>query len=193
MAEPSRDAAPGPTRLEPSGGRAHRVESPFRWPERVDREWAWGGATGAGVRVCILDSGVELDHPLVGERRAAPWPCRSTRTASAQSTTTPKATSADTARPAPAIVRALAPDCEIVSVRVLGAGYKGSGPVLLAGLRWSIEQGFDVVNMSLSTTKSQFAARPARARRHAPTSAARCSSRRRTTCPWRAIRGASRP
>jgi subtilisin family serine protease len=55
------------------------------------------------------------------------------------------------------VVRSLAPECEIVSVRVLGAGFKGSGGVLLAGLRWSIEQGFDVINMSLSTTKSQFA------------------------------------
>src|SRR2546426_5607576 len=27
---------------------------------------SWGGATGKGVRVCVLDSGVELDHPLVG-------------------------------------------------------------------------------------------------------------------------------
>ena len=43
------------------------------------------------------------------------------------------------------------------SVRVLGAGFKGSGPVLLGGLRWAIEQGFDVINMSLSTTKRQFA------------------------------------
>jgi subtilisin family serine protease len=29
--------------------------------------------------------------------------------------------------------------------------------VLLAGLRWAIEQGFDLVNMSLSTTKRRFA------------------------------------
>ena len=36
------------------------------WPERVTREWAWNGARGDGVRVCVLDSGVELDHPLVG-------------------------------------------------------------------------------------------------------------------------------
>ena len=43
------------------------------------------------------------------------------------------------------------------SVRVLGAGFTGSGGVLLAGLRWAVEQGFDVVNMSLSTTKRQFA------------------------------------
>ena len=45
-----------------------------------------------------------------------------------------------------------------LSVRVLGAGFTGSGAVLLAGLRWAIEQGFDVINMSLSTTKRDFAA-----------------------------------
>jgi subtilisin len=55
------------------------------------------------------------------------------------------------------IVRALAPACELYSVRVLGAGFSGSGKVLLAGLRWAIEQGYDIVNMSLSTTKSEFA------------------------------------
>jgi subtilisin len=42
-------------------------------------------------------------------------------------------------------------------VRVLGAGFTGSGPALLGGLRWAVEQGFDVINMSLSTTKRQFA------------------------------------
>ena len=36
-------------------------------PDRVDRAWALGGATGKGVRVCILDSGVEPGHPSVGE------------------------------------------------------------------------------------------------------------------------------
>jgi subtilisin family serine protease len=55
------------------------------------------------------------------------------------------------------VIRSLAPDCEIASVRVLGAGYTGSGAVLLEGLRWAIEQGYDVVNMSLSTTKQKFA------------------------------------
>ena len=55
------------------------------------------------------------------------------------------------------IVRQLAPECSLHSVRVLGAGYTGSGDVLLAGLRWAIEQGYDVVNMSISTTKSKFA------------------------------------
>jgi len=55
------------------------------------------------------------------------------------------------------IVRSLAPECSLTSVRVLGAGYTGSGPALLGGLRWAVEQRFDVINMSLSTTKRQFA------------------------------------
>jgi len=44
-----------------------RIRVPVTLPEQVTREWAWDGSTGAGVRVCILDSGVELDHPLVGK------------------------------------------------------------------------------------------------------------------------------
>jgi subtilisin len=55
------------------------------------------------------------------------------------------------------IVRSLAPEAELHSVRVLGAGFTGSGAVLLGGLKWAVEQGFDVINMSLSTTKRQFA------------------------------------
>ena len=44
-----------------------RIRVPVTLPDQVTREWAWGGSTGAGVRVCILDSGIELDHPLVGQ------------------------------------------------------------------------------------------------------------------------------
>ena len=54
------------------------------------------------------------------------------------------------------IIRELAPECELASVRVLGEGFVGSGPVLVEGLRWAIEQGYDVINMSLSTTKREF-------------------------------------
>ena len=56
------------------------------------------------------------------------------------------------------IVRSLAPECTLVSVRVLGSGWTGSGRLLVAGLRWAIEQGVEVVNMSLSTTKRELAA-----------------------------------
>lgn len=125
------------------------------WPERVTREWAWGGSTGAGVRVCILDSGVEPDHPDVGNVDHAVAVSIVDDEAHVEDDNEGDLCGHGTA--CAGIVRSLAPDCEIHSVRVLGAGYTGSGGILLAGLRWAIEQGYDVVNMSLSTTKQKFA------------------------------------
>jgi subtilisin len=127
------------------------------WPERVDREWAWGGSTGADVSVCILDSGIERGHPLVGsvERAVA------VSVGEGGATVVEEDAEGDLCGHGTAcagIVRSFAPDCALVSTRVLGAGYTGSGSVLLAGLRWAVEQGFRVVNMSLSTTKHEFAA-----------------------------------
>jgi len=50
---------------------AERITIDNPLPQRVDADWAFGGATGRGVRVCILDSGVEAGHPLVGELAGA--------------------------------------------------------------------------------------------------------------------------
>jgi subtilisin family serine protease len=125
------------------------------WPERVTADWALGGSTGAGVRVCILDSGVQPDHPLVGELEGAV----ALRKDDEGQIHVEDDTEGDLCGHGTAcagIVRSLAPDARIFSVRVLGAGFKGSGTVLLEGLRWAISEGFDVINMSLSTTKKQF-------------------------------------
>jgi subtilisin family serine protease len=56
------------------------------------------------------------------------------------------------------IIRSLAPECSVSSVRVLGPNYTGSGAAFLAGLRWAVEQEFDVINLSLSTTRREFVA-----------------------------------
>jgi subtilisin len=126
------------------------------WPDRPTREWAFGGSTGEGARVCILDSGVDGSHDLVmplesavavefdddGERRVVEDELGDVcghGTACA------------------GIVRAIAPGCSLHSVRVLGAGGTGSGNLILAGLAYAVEQGFDVINLSLSTTKKRFA------------------------------------
>ena len=42
-------------------------------------------------------------------------------------------------------------------MRVLGPELTGTGKALLAGLEWAVRQGFDVINMSLSTRKRAFA------------------------------------
>jgi len=138
-------------------GAEDRIALPSEWPEHVTREWAWGGSTGKGVRVCILDSGVEAEHPWVGKLESAV----AISVGPEQETIVEEDTEGDLCGHGTAcagIVRSLALDCSLSSVRVLGAGFTGSGDVLLAGLRHAVEQGFDVINMSLSTTKKQFAA-----------------------------------
>lgn len=128
---------------------------PTAWPAGVDREWAWGGSTGAGVRVCIVDSGVDAEHPLVGALSAAVAVERGPDGGLRVGPDLAGDVSGHGTACA-GIIRGLAPDCEISSVRVLGADLTGGGPVLLTGLRWAVEQGFDVVNLSLSTRKRAF-------------------------------------
>src|SRR5436309_7581699 len=124
-------------------------------PERVTRDWGLGDSAVAGVRVCILDSGVQADHPLVGSLEGA-VALRKTEEGEIVVEDDIEGDLCGHGTACAGIVRSLAPDCRLYSVRVLGAGFKGSGAVLLEGLRWAIGQGFDVINMSLSTTKKQF-------------------------------------
>jgi subtilisin len=140
----------------PRGSEAE-IALPSLWPDRVTREWAWEGSTGSGVRACILDSGVEAGHPKVGALDSAV----AISVSEGDETIVEEDIEGDLCGHGTAcagIVRSLAPECSLSSVRVLGGGFSGSGGVLLAGLRYAVEQGFDVINMSLSTTKKQFAA-----------------------------------
>jgi subtilisin len=139
----------------PSGAEKD-IELAVQWPAEVSREWAWGDSTGRGVRVCILDSGVEPNHPGVGPVQGA---VAVARDPDGEITIEPNEEGdlVGHGTACAGIVRSLAPECELFSVRVLGAGYTGSGAILVAGLRYAIENGFDVVNMSLSTTKRELA------------------------------------
>lgn len=138
--------------------RAHIMREPLRapWPVGDARAWAWSGSTGAGVRVCIVDSGVDPRHPMVGAVQGAVAVVRSDD----GELTVLEDEERDLFGHGTAcagIVRKLAPDCEIHSVRVLGGDLTGGGAVLVRGLRWAIEQGFEVINLSLSTTRSNVA------------------------------------
>jgi subtilisin len=121
----------------------------------VSREWAWGGADGAGIRVCVLDSGVEGDHPLVGgveqSMEVAEAGDGTLRVVPAEPTDL-----AGHGTACASVIRLIAPGACLSSVRVLTSGKHGSGAALLAGLRWAIDEGFDVINMSLSTAKDTF-------------------------------------
>lgn len=140
-----------------SSARAAEIAMPASWPDSVTPEWAWGDSGGEGMSVCILDSGVEGGHPAVGEvERAVAAVVDGEGLVEIVEDSEGDVFGHGTA--CAGIVRSLAPECAIASVRVLGEDNRGSGAVMLTGLHWAIEQGYRVINMSLSTTKRELLA-----------------------------------
>jgi subtilisin family serine protease len=125
-------------------------------PSRITREWAWGGGTGAGVRVGIIDSGVDASHPRVGSvagGAAFEYDPRAPSRVRVLEGEFQDVQGHGTA--CASIVRIAAPEAEIYGIRVLGRKLKGKGFVFAAGLRWAIDRGLQVVNMSLSTSSAR--------------------------------------
>ena len=124
------------------------------WTSPIDPQWAWGGATGRGVRVLIIDSGVEAGHPGVGEIQGSYAVARD-QDGVCQVVPEEPIDTCGHGTACAGVVRSIAPECEIHSVRALTGGYTGTTDALLEALRWAVGQGFQVINLSLSTTRRQ--------------------------------------
>lgn len=116
----------------------------------IDREWAWGGSTGAGVTVGIVDSGVEGDHPAVAGRLIESYAVE-LRGGEPEIVDAEPDDLFGHGTACAGIIVGLAPDVEIVSMRVLGPDLKGKGMAFAAGLDALIERPVNVANLSLSS------------------------------------------
>jgi subtilisin family serine protease len=123
------------------------------------REWAFGGSTGAGVSVAIVDSGVDAEHPDVGGvASAVAMEPDEAAEEGYRAVEGPHEDLVGHGTACAAIVRSLAPDVDLHSVRVLGSNLKGRGLLFHAGLQWVVERGLGVANLSLSSkAESMFA------------------------------------
>ena len=123
----------------------------------ITKEWAYEGSTGAGVKVAVIDSGIDADHPAVGPIQGgaiieyAPDEENQVRI-----TEGPNDDLFGHGTACAGIIRKIAPDCELYSIRVLGERLTGKGVVFAAGLKWAVENKMQVLNMSLSTPKRDF-------------------------------------
>jgi subtilisin len=129
---------------------------PMVYPlDHLSWEQACGEGQGQGVKVAIIDSGVDATHPaLLG-------PVNGYTTVIIEGETIryeqgPHEDSCGHGTACAGIIRSLAPACEIYSVKVLGKGLIGRGSAFIAGVRWAIENNMDICNLSLGTTKREF-------------------------------------
>jgi subtilisin family serine protease len=123
----------------------------------ITAAWAFDGAQGENIDVAVIDSGVDHEHPdavgPVAPGVALSWD-RDNQQVLVDNGPHEDLFGHGTA--CAAIIRRAAPQSRIMSVRVLGARLSGKGEVFAAGLRWAIEHGARVVNLSLSTGKDEM-------------------------------------
>jgi subtilisin family serine protease len=113
---------------------------------------------GKGVKVAVLDSGVDGTHPAFAGKIRAQFDVVTDRGGVRCVPATP-IDSIGHGTACAGIILQLAPDAELYSVRVIGNDSKGTGEQLIGGLSFALDQGFDVINMSLGTTDERISRR----------------------------------
>jgi|KBSSwiStaDraftv2_1062776.scaffolds.fasta_scaffold06948_2 subtilisin family serine protease len=115
----------------------------------------WRLATGRGVTVAIIDSGIDASHPDLDGKIVESVEAR----VDGKRVVFESCEAGDSAGHGTAcasIVTGIASDAKIYSVKVLGAGGLGDGQAFLAGLEYAINKRYQIINLSLGTTKPQF-------------------------------------
>ena len=122
---------------------------------RIHIDPRWREATGRGVSVAIVDSGIDTSHPdLCGKIVSSVEARLDDRRVVFEPSTAGDSAGHGTA--CAGIAAQIAPDAEIFSIKVLGAGGIGDGQAFLAALEYAINCRYRVINLSLGTTKPQF-------------------------------------
>jgi subtilisin family serine protease len=115
----------------------------------------WRSATGRGITIAIIDSGIDTSHPDLKDRVVESVEARVEKN-KVIFVPSQAGDSAGHGTACAGIIAKIAPDARMASVKVLGAGGLGDGQVFLAGLEYAIKRRFKVINLSLGTTKPQF-------------------------------------
>ncbi len=109
---------------------------------------------GTGARVAIVDTGV--DEEVLGEGAAArSFAVAATGLLSTVERVAPGDVGHHGSSVA-SIVRALAPEAELHSVRLVDALGRGSAAALRTALEFCVREGYDVVNLSLGTRRREL-------------------------------------
>ncbi len=117
-------------------------------------------ATGKGVKVAIIDTGADLMHPALRHSIIGGWDFINNDAIAADQKDyqdNDRDGRVDEAfghgTHVAGIVHLVAPDAQLLIVRVLDADGRGDIVNVAAGVRWAVEQGAKVINLSLGSTE----------------------------------------
>jgi subtilisin family serine protease len=145
---------------------AWAADDPYRiqqWSlDRIGVEAAWDRSRGAGIVVAVIDTGVDLAHPdlrdrlvrdadgevvgldLVEGRSPADRHGHGTLVAGVIAATAGNGEG----------IAGVAPEASILPIRALDDDGAGRGRDIDTAIRWAVDQGADVINLSLESVKT---------------------------------------
>jgi subtilisin family serine protease len=127
---------------------------------QIEAPAAWRFGTGAGVRIGIVDTGVDFAHPDLAGKVAAAATCMNTGGDPSQCVTGPGDGQDDNghgthvagiAAAAGDGVAGVAPGATFVVAKVLDSSGSGNTDDVAAGIAWVVAHGAQVVNLSLGS------------------------------------------
>jgi len=148
---------------KPGGGRGKKPkEEPpqtLEWGvDRIDAELAWAISRGAAIKVCVIDTGIDKDHPdleanvkggenfTVKGRKINPDAWDDDNGHGTHVAGIIAAVDNDTG------VIGVAPGASLYAAKALDRAGVGYVSTLVAALEWAVDNEMDVVNMSLGTS-----------------------------------------
>ena len=114
-------------------------------------DWLVANSTGEGVEVAIIDSGIDSSHPALKGKVKSACIIHDRGGGKIEYEETPGKKSYDSfghGSGVAGIITDIAPDAELISVKVLGENNTGSGEALIAGLQWALDHKIKLINMS---------------------------------------------
>ena len=122
--------------------------------DRINAAEAWTRSTGRGIAIGIVDTGVDLDHEDLAGRVATHVSCvggcgsGSGEDDSGHGTFVAGVAAASTGNGVG--IAGVAPDATLVVAKVLNRRIEGQVDDITAGIRWVVDHGARVVNVSIS-------------------------------------------
>ena len=124
--------------------------------DRIDAEWAWEDSTGNEIKVAVVDTGIDDDHPdltvaggvnfvwMKGRLDSTAWDDDNGHGTHVAGTIAGEDNTEG--------VIGVAPDASLYAVKVLNKRGSGSYSAIIAGIEWAISNDMNVISMSLSGT-----------------------------------------
>ncbi|MDE2292216.1 MAG: S8 family peptidase, partial [Elusimicrobia bacterium] len=119
--------------------------------QRVNAPGAWPVTRGAGVKVAVVDTGIDFDHPDLKVAGGANMidPSKSFKDDNGHGTHV----SGTIAGQGKDDVWGVAPDVSLYGVKVLDANGSGTFADVIAGIQWTAQNHMDVANFSLGASQ----------------------------------------